>query len=77
MPVPLVVPGPGPEAVAKAIARVLTLPVNEKEALRIALRELVVREHNLDVLLDRIIEHLRELVGRKQSTAGSFGATAG
>lgn len=57
------VPGPGPAAAAACLERALALSEDEKVVLRSRLREIVVREHSLDSLADRIVEHLRAISG--------------
>jgi glycosyltransferase involved in cell wall biosynthesis len=64
----LLVPAEGADAVAAAITRVLTLPKQDREALQRTVREVVVQEHSLSVLLDRIMEQLRELCALPPST---------
>jgi glycosyltransferase involved in cell wall biosynthesis len=55
------VPAEGSDALAAYIRQVLDLPEGERESLRSQLRSIVVLNHSLDVLSDRIAGHLREL----------------
>jgi glycosyltransferase involved in cell wall biosynthesis len=55
------IPGPGPEGVAECMAGLLTVHVRRRQRLRRQLRDIVVGEHSLDSLADRIVAHLREI----------------
>jgi glycosyltransferase involved in cell wall biosynthesis len=58
------VPGGGPAAVAESLRRALELPDREQEALRRRLRALVVRDHSLKRLIERVVGLLLELSRR-------------
>jgi glycosyltransferase involved in cell wall biosynthesis len=55
------VPAPGPEGIAERLAEVVALSATERVRLRRRLRELVVRDHSLDALMDKIRRHLEEI----------------
>jgi glycosyltransferase involved in cell wall biosynthesis len=59
------VPGAGAEAVAACTRSVLALAPEEQERLRAQLRGIVVRDHSLDVLSERVLGHLSDLVRRE------------
>lgn len=58
------VPSPGPEGVAECLREVLALPPAEKDSLRQRLREIVVKSHGLNALMDEIARQLEELASR-------------
>jgi glycosyltransferase involved in cell wall biosynthesis len=60
------VPGPGADGVAEAVEIALALEPGERAALSERLRDIVVREHRLEVLIDRILDQLRELVAERR-----------
>jgi glycosyltransferase involved in cell wall biosynthesis len=55
------VPHSGPEGAAACLREAIGLSEHEKTMLRARLREIVVREHSLDLLAHDIVEHLREI----------------
>jgi len=59
------VPSPGPEGIAECLRELLALPAAEKDALRRRLREVVVKGHSLNALMDEVTRHLEELASRK------------
>ena len=59
-----VVPGDDPHALAAALARLISLPEPEYEALGARLREGVVREHGLGALMDRLTAELSSFGAR-------------
>jgi glycosyltransferase involved in cell wall biosynthesis len=69
------VPPPGPEGVAECLREVLALPTAEKDALRHRLREIVVRNHSLNALMDEITRHLEE-ISSGESAPVDLGGTA-
>jgi glycosyltransferase involved in cell wall biosynthesis len=58
------VPGAGPAAVAEALRRALELPDPEQEVLRERLRAIVVRDHSLKGLIERVVGLLFEISPR-------------
>jgi glycosyltransferase involved in cell wall biosynthesis len=57
------VPLPGPRGVADTLAKVISMPPDERRATTRQLRHIVVEQHNLDHLLDNVIGQLNDLVG--------------
>jgi glycosyltransferase involved in cell wall biosynthesis len=66
------VPGSGPEGIARCLREVLVLSIEEKVALRKRLREIVVNGHSLNALIDEITCHLREIASRESAGATSL-----
>jgi len=60
------VPGPGPDGLAGCIAAALERPLAERDALRAKLRRIVVEEHSLETLSDRLVAKLGELAERSR-----------
>ena len=58
------VPAPGPQGLADCIRRALQRGRDERDSLVAELRRIVVDEHSLSTLSDRLVAHLGELAGR-------------
>lgn len=71
-----IVPSPGPEGVADCLRKVLALPEAEKDALRHRLREIVIKSHSLNALIDEIAHHLDEIASRASPRRDVSGTTA-
>jgi len=61
------VPSPGPEGIAECLREVLALPAAERDTLRARLREVVVKSHSLNALMDQVAHHLEELASRESA----------
>ena len=55
------IPRPGPEGVAECVSALLGLDIRLRRRLRRRLRQIVVSEHSLDTLADRMVDHLRAI----------------
>lgn len=66
----LLIPAPGPEGIAECLRSVLALSASERARLRHRLREIVVKDHSLDALMDEIKRHLEEIVSDQASRVG-------
>ena len=56
----------GPDGLAGCIAAALERPLGERDALRARLRRIVVEEHSLETLSDRLVAKLDELAERSR-----------
>jgi glycosyltransferase involved in cell wall biosynthesis len=69
------VPSPGPKGIAECLHEVLALPAAEKDALRERLREVVVKSHSLNALMDQVAHHLEELASRESARVDAIETT--
>jgi glycosyltransferase involved in cell wall biosynthesis len=72
----VLVPSSGPEGVANCLREVLALPAAEQDALRQRLREIVVKDHSLNGLMDAIARHLEEIAFHESIREDVRGTTA-
>lgn len=70
------VPSPGPEGVADCLREVLAFAAADKDILRRRLREIVVKSHSLNALMDEITRHLEEIAFRKSPRRDGSGTPA-